>query len=98
MEFMQRIYRSWFYSIKNPLFLSAIIYLFRKNAFESYYNYTAYSLFFYTNFIYINQRLFNAEKINSSGFIFLFSPAIFFITNIIEVVLFCFINLDIFLF
>ena len=69
-----------------PLFLSAIIYLFPKNAFESIIIIQHIIYFFIPILFILIARLFNAEKIGIlTGFIFLFSPAYFFYSNIIEV-------------
>lgn len=69
-----------------PLFLSAIIYLFPKNAFESIIIIQHIVYFFIPILFILIARLFNAEKIGIlTGFIFLFSPAYFFYSNIIEV-------------
>lgn len=69
-----------------PLFLSTIIYLFPKNAFESIIIIQHIVYFFIPILFILIARLFNAEKIGIlTGFIFLFSPAYFFYSNIIEV-------------
>jgi hypothetical protein len=69
-----------------PLFLSAIIYLFPKNTFESIIIIQHIVYFFIPILFILIARLFNAEKIGIlTGFIFLFSPAYFFYSNIIEV-------------
>lgn len=69
-----------------PLFLSTIIYLFPKNAFESIIIIQHIVYFFIPILFILIARLFNAEKIGIlTGFIFLFSPAYFFYSNIIEI-------------